>query len=155
MSRLWERDIIQGSETKAKKQPHKDPLYRMYDKDYQYEFEERVLTHSHSVSGPKRDIHQKHKIGIRSARRLCFDHYGESDIPHCIECGETDRRVLILHHVNGRKTEPVSWTDIVADGFPEGWLKPLCRNCHARQHDIKFKWEPKVYKGQLNVNYSG
>jgi hypothetical protein len=135
---------IQGGTIDPPKQKSRLEVDPVYDSDM--EFRERVLTHSHSVSGIKRDVHQKHRIGMRSNRRKCFDHYCGSDTPHCVECGEADRRVLILHHVNGRKKYPSTWADIVAEGFPEDWLRPLCRNCHARQHDLKFKWEPRVYK---------
>ena len=136
---------IQGGATDApKRRKYRLEVDPIYNPDM--EFRERILTHSNSVSGPNKDIHQKHRIGMKSNRRKCFDHYGGSDIPHCVDCGETDRRVLILHHIHGRKVEPVSWADIVAEGFPEGWIKPLCRNCHARQHDLKFRWEPRVYK---------
>ncbi len=144
---MEKQGLILGSET-AKPKPRKryDPIY-----DPEMGQGERVLYNRWSLRGIKKDIHQKHRIGMRSNRRKCFDHYGGSDTPHCVECGETDRRVLILHHVHGRKVEPVAWADIIAEGFPEGWLKPLCRNCHAKQHDLKFKWEPTVYKGQLEV----
>ncbi len=141
MSRFWEKSVIEGGTTEVKKPRGRLEVDPIYNPDM--EFRERLLTHQYSISGPKRDIHQKHKIGMRSNRRKCFDHYGGSDVLHCVDCGETDRRVLILHHVHGRKVAPVSWADIVAAGFPKGWLKPLCRNCHAKQHDLKFKWEPK------------
>ena len=78
-----------------------DPIY-----DPDMEFRERVLIHSNSLKGIKKDIHQKHRIGVRSNRRKCFDHYGGSDTPHCVECGETDRRVSFYITLREEKLSP-------------------------------------------------
>ena len=131
------KDVIISEETKAKmglKGWH-DPLY-----------EDMPLLHPYSKKAPKKDLHQKSGIGVGNASRLIYDHYGGGGEPHCIVCGETDRRVLCLHHVHGRKTYPVKWRDIVNEGFPEGWIKPLCANHHRIEHNIRFKWVCSVYK---------
>ncbi|KLK87257.1 hypothetical protein SZ63_11745 [Methanoculleus sediminis] len=51
----------------------------------------------------------------------------------CIACGESDRSVIELHHVFGRK---LSWLEV-----------PLCKNCHAKITAEQNKLPPKDRKG--------
>ncbi|MCM1987491.1 HNH endonuclease signature motif containing protein [Methanococcoides seepicolus] len=48
----------------------------------------------------------------------------------CAVCGEDDANVIEMHHVDGRNTSD--------------WVKPLCKNCHAKITAEQNKLNPKA-----------
>jgi hypothetical protein len=125
------KDVILSDETEVRT-PHKECHDPIYNNDLM-EFYKPPHKHKWSLSGPK-NKHTKSQIRMNNTVRKLYDHYCGGGEPHCIVCGETDRRVLCLHHVHGRKRYPVEWVDIVHEGFPEGWIMPLCANHHRIEH---------------------
>jgi hypothetical protein len=77
-------------------------------------------------------------------RALCdrvFEHYG----PRCVHCGESDRIVLTVDHVNNDgnthrnaigQSGTAIYTDIVRRGFPDTF-QILCRNCNWRKEVLR------------------
>ena len=53
-------------------------------------------------------------------RQIALDRLGSNN-PICVICGESDWRVLELHHIAGQ-------------AFDE-FLAPICRNCHRKASD--------------------
>jgi hypothetical protein len=48
----------------------------------------------------------------------------------CVECGEDNKNVIEMHHVDGRNNSD--------------WIKPLCKNCHAKITADQNKLSPKA-----------
>ncbi|KGK98711.1 hypothetical protein LI82_07650 [Methanococcoides methylutens] len=48
----------------------------------------------------------------------------------CAVCGEDDANIIEMHHVEGRNNSE--------------WIKPLCKNCHAKITAEQNKLSPKV-----------
>jgi len=48
----------------------------------------------------------------------------------CAVCGEDNKNLIEMHHVDGRNNSD--------------WVKPLCKNCHAKVTAEQNKLSPKV-----------
>jgi transcription elongation factor Elf1 len=48
----------------------------------------------------------------------------------CAVCGEDNKTVIEMHHVDGRNNSE--------------WIKPLCKNCHAKITAEQNKLSPRV-----------
>lgn len=79
--------------------------------------------------------HTTNQIRIRKNQYKLFEYLDDHD---CVECGETDSRVLQFDHVRGKKRGNVA--QMVARGY--GWntileeiakCEVVCANCHARR----------------------
>jgi hypothetical protein len=67
----------------------------------------------------------------------------------CVDCGESDLRVLEFDHVRGRKQGNI--TTLVRAGAPmERILSEIakcevrCANCHRRKTAEQFGWAPRI-----------
>lgn len=77
----------------------------------------------------------------RDAKVKAFEHYCNGE-PCCVHCGNTDLRVLCLHHIDGGGNEHRKqygnnfYNGLERDGYPEG-LIALCANCHLIIHSTQ------------------
>lgn len=55
----------------------------------------------------------------------------------CVDCGEDDENVIEIHHVDGRNNSD--------------WVKPLCKNCHAKITAEQNKLSPKVRSSKASL----
>ena len=95
----------------------------------------------------------------RALRDEVFRVYGCA----CARCGENDRRVLHLHHVDGRGgywrrvatlkdprapgavgSHDRELLQLKMDGWPVGWFVTVCLACHATEHGLS----PAVVAGE-------
>jgi len=75
----------------------------------------------------------------KTAKERAFIHYCNGP-PCCAHCGNTDIRVLELHHTNfdgkehrERHGGNLSYSKLEKEGYPTGLLS-LCSNCHIIVH---------------------
>lgn len=87
----------------------------------------------------KANVYQNKKAKIESGRAYIWEHLS---VNGCIECGESDPRVLEFDHVRGKKRSEV--TRLVRDGYSTDVIQKeidkcvvICANCHKK----------KTYKG--------
>ena len=55
----------------------------------------------------------------------------------CAVCGEDNPKVIEIHHVEGRNNSD--------------WVKPLCKNCHAKITAEQNKLSPKVRSSDASL----
>lgn len=55
----------------------------------------------------------------------------------CAVCGEDNRDVIEMHHVDGRNNSD--------------WIKPLCKNCHAKITTEQNKLSPKIRSSEASL----
>jgi len=72
------------------------------------------------------------------------------DTHPCVECGESDIRVLDFHHVRGKKKYELSQAaslSLSMKTVEEELAKCdiLCRNCHHRHHSVTDEWYRQRY----------
>jgi hypothetical protein len=137
-----QREVIQADVVIPKrfKGVYAGPLYKEMDEYYRHEELKKKISLQSKRGEPK----HKSYIGIANHVAQIYEHYCGGE-PRCIICGETDKQVLQLHHVNRRKY-PYKWADIVAEGFPDNWIMPLCANHHSKEHRKSTAWKQKVYR---------
>lgn len=128
------RDTLKRSE-----RYRNDPLYREHVQEYNKRWREKA---GESYRQRLREAAQER---IWALWEVVFQKYGS----HCLNCGESDRTVLQLHHVNGdgaveRKRMRKCQMLKNAIEHPECY-SILCANCHIRIHaHIKVATEEKT-----------
>ncbi|WP_319507632.1 HNH endonuclease signature motif containing protein [uncultured Methanolobus sp.] len=55
----------------------------------------------------------------------------------CAVCGEDNRKVIEMHHVEGRNNSD--------------WIKPLCKNCHSKITAEQNRLSPKARSGKTSL----
>lgn len=139
-------DLIQEYNRKYRADPEHKKQQRKYDckrrVDPEYREKVRERSREYRIKYPER-MKKARDDRYASLKMIVYNHYGYS----CVGCGETERVVLSIDHINGggnKHRREISRSSnkgtgggglmyywLIKNNFPEGF-RVLCRNCQER-----------------------
>ena len=131
----------ESAEGKAKRKAYlKSPKAREATKNREHSLERKLAYQRYYNTSKGKNTARRHNERQRQKRReAVFNHYGKI----CARCGESDRRVLSIDHIEGggrKHQEEVGvgssfYVWLIKNNFPEGF-QTLCMKCQfIKRHE--------------------
>jgi hypothetical protein len=90
----------------------------------------------------KKEAYQRNRDRVQKAREYVWDYLSTHA---CVDCGETDSRVLEFDHIKGKKVNTIS--RLVSDGYSIERIQSeidktvvRCANCHRKKTHTERGW---------------